>query len=353
MGENCGNLMSPRLTRLVRNGAGRPSNWNARMGRRRLLATTLILALGCDKARQLAGGSASAETADAPSAPRLDLSSRPDMLFQVYGERDDPRMIPVGVLRGGKIEEINLGSSGWKQFDGLYGKPGASYNAYQGGRSVGKVTVRQGMWEQGKDPLYTLPSCNLMVPQAAVTLDAMGKPGYTVSLFASTTPLHEMPVTSMDQGEVDRIGRQVADRVGLGAGIDRAVLDSLNFHATAVATGVSKFPTIVITLIDRRADEQSAAREHTSHLLIVADRGEGASEYSPSFKHIVDGDASTGDFRRFIDQVDVSGGERAELVLEGWKFGGDTFLLFLQYNNGAWTEAFRGRSSWCLDDATR
>jgi hypothetical protein len=157
----------------------------------------------------------------------------------------------------------------------------------------------------------------------------------------------------MPQGEVDRIGRQVAERVGVGAGIEKSTLDSLDFHSTAVSTGVSKWPTIVITMVDRRADEQSAAHEHTAHLLIVADRGEGASEYSPTFKHVVDGDASTGDFRRFVDQVDVAGGPTAELVLEGWKFGGDTFLLFLQYNNGAWTELFRGRSSWCLDDASR
>ena len=336
-----------------RHGAGRPSNRNARMGRRRLLATTLILALGCDKARQLASGTASAETPEPPAAARLDLTTRPDMLFQIYGERDDPRMIPVGVLRDGKIEQITLGASGWKQFDDLYGKPGAEYPAYQSGRSIGKVTVRQGMWEEGKDPLYTLPSCKLMVPQAAVTLDAAGRPGYTVSLFASTRALHENPVTSMAQSEVDRIGRQVAERVAAGAGIEKSALDSLNFHASAVVTGVSKWPTIVITLVDPRADEQSAAHEHTSHLLVVADRGEGSADYSPSFKHVIDGDASTGDFRRFVDNVDVAGNGTAELVLEGWKFGGDTFLLFLQYNSGAWTELFRGRSSWCLDDATR
>ena len=134
------------------------------MGRRRLLATTLILTLGCDKARQLAGGSASAQTPDVPAAAHLDLTSRPDMLFQVYGERDDPRMIPVGVLRNGKIEQISLGASGWKQFDDLYGKVGAQYPVYQAGRAAGQVTVRQGMWEAGKDPLYTLPNCELMVP---------------------------------------------------------------------------------------------------------------------------------------------------------------------------------------------
>ena len=323
------------------------------MGRRRLLATTLILTLGCDKARQLAGGSASAQAPDVPAAARLDLSSRPDILFQVYGERDDPRMIPVGVLHDRTIEQITLGASGWKQFDGLYGKAGAQYPAYQAGRSIGKVTVRQGMWEAGKDPLYTLPNCELMVPQSAVTLSAAERPGYTVSLFASTRALHEAPVTSMAQSEVDRIGRQVAERVATTVGLDRAVVDSLDFHAVAVGTGVSRWPTIVITMIDRRADEQSSAHEHTSHLLIVADRGEGASEYSPTFKHVVDGDASTGDFRRYIDNVDVAGDGTAELVLEGWKFGGDTFLLFLQYTNGTWTEIFRGRSNWCLDDASR
>lgn len=323
------------------------------MGRRRLLATTLILALGCDKARQLTGGTASAQTPDAPAVAHLDLTSRPDMLFQVYGERDDPRMIPVGVLRNGRIEQIELGASGWKQFDDLYGKVGAQYPVYQGGQTVGHVTVRQGMWQEGKDPLYTLPSCKLMVPQSAVTLDGVGKAGYTVSLFASTRQLHEPPVTPMAQSEVDRIGHQVAERVAAGVGIDRGVLDSLDFHAVAASTGVSKWPTIVITLIDRRADEQSSAHEHTSHLLIVADRGEGAADYSPTFKHVVDGDASTGDFRRFIDAIDVAGDGTAELVLEGWKFGGDTFLLFLQYTNGSWTELFRGRTSWCLDDGSR
>ena len=53
------------------------------------------------------------------------------------------------------------------------------------------------------------------------------------------------------------------------------------------------------------------------------------------------------------DDVDVAGDGTAELVLEGWKFGGDTFLLFLQYTNGAWTELFRGRSNWCLDEGAR
>ena len=321
-----------------------------RMRRGRLLATTLILALGCDKARQLAGGSAEAKPTseqEAPTAARLDLSSRPDILFQIYGERDDPRMIPVGVLRNGTIEQIELGASGWKQFDALYGKAGAQYPVYDDGRAVGHATVRQGMWSDGKDPLYTLPNCTLMIPQAAMTLAAQARPGYTVALFASTRPLHDAGVTHMAQSEVDRIGRDVATRVARSAGISEAALAGLELHATAVPTGVSSSPTIVASLLDPHADEQSSSHEHTVHVFVVADAVGG--EYKPGYTHVVDGDAATGDFQRFVDHLDVAGDGTTELALEDWKFGGDTFLMFLQYKNGAWSELYRGRSNWCLD----
>ena len=327
------------------------------MRRGRLLATTLILALGCDKARQLAGGSAEAQPAaeqqDGPSVARLDLSSHPDILFQVYGERDDPRMIPVGVLRNGTIERIELGESGWKQFDAMYDKPGAEYTVYDDGRAVGHATVPQGMWADGRDPLYTLPNCTLMIPQAAMTLAAQARAGYTVALFASTRPLHDAGVTRMAQAEVDRIGRDVATRVARSAGIAEAALASLELRAVAVATGVSsESPTIVASLIDPRADEQSSSREHTVHVFVVADRA-GDGEYKPTYTHVVDGDAATSDFQRFVDHLDVAGDGATELAVESWRFGGDTFLTFLEYKNGAWSELYRGRSNWCLDGPSR
>lgn len=324
------------------------------MRRGRLLATTLILALGCDKARQLAGGSAAAQTSSpdqqqGPPVARLDLSSHPDILFQVYGERDDPRMIPIGVLRNGTIEQIELGESGWKQFDAMYGKPGAQYTVYDDGRAVGHATVRQGMWAEGKDPLYTLPNCTLMIPQAAMTLAAQARAGYTVALFASTRPLHDAQVTSMAQGEVDRIGREVATRVARGAGISEAALGAVELRAVAVATGVSSSPTIVASLLDPHADEQSSSHDHTVHVFVVADRVGAGGEYKPTYTHVVDGDAATSDFQRFVDHLDVAGDGTTELAIESWRFGGDTFLEFLQYKNGAWSELYRGRSNWCLD----
>lgn len=323
------------------------------MRRRRLLATTLILALGCDKARQLASGSGDdsrgAAEQQGPSAERLDLSSHPDILFQIYGERDDPRMIPVGVLRNGKLEQIELGASGWKQFDAIYGKTGAEYTVYDDGRAVGRAKVRQGMWVEGKDPLYTLPNCELMIPQSAMTLEARSRPGYTVSLFASTRALRDAEVTQMAQGEVDRIARDVATRVARGAGISEAALAGLDLRAVAVKTGVSSSPTIIASMLDPHADEQSSAHERTVHLFVIADRTADGGDYKPTYTHVLDGDAATGDFERFVDHLDVAGDGASEIALDGWRFGGDTFLMFLEYKNGAWSELFRGRSNWCLD----
>ncbi|HEX2780422.1 MAG TPA: hypothetical protein VHM30_13040, partial [Gemmatimonadaceae bacterium] len=314
-------------------------------------------ALGCDKARQLATGggedSRGASDQQGPPADRLDLSSRPDILFQVYGERDDPRMIPVGVLRNGKLEQIELGESGWKQFDAIYGKAGAEYTVYDDGRAVGHAKVRQGMWVEGKDPLYTLPNCELMIPQAAMTLEARSRAGYTVSLFASTRALRDAEVTQMAQSEVDRIGRDVATRVARGAGISEAALAGLDLHAVAVKTGVSSSPTIIASMLDPRADEQSSAHERTVHLFVIADRTGDGGDYKPTYTHVLDGDAATGDFERFVDHLDVAGDGTSEIALDSWRFGGDTFLIFLEYKNGAWSELFRGRSNWCLDAGSR
>ena len=39
-----------------------------------------------------------------------------------------------------------------------------------------------------------------------------------------------------------------------------------------------------------------------------------------------------------------------EILLEGWQFGGDTFLTVLGWKNGKWGEVYRARSNWCLDE---
>jgi hypothetical protein len=39
-----------------------------------------------------------------------------------------------------------------------------------------------------------------------------------------------------------------------------------------------------------------------------------------------------------------------EIILEGWTYGGDTFLTVLGWKNGKWSEVYRARSNWCLDE---
>lgn len=320
------------------------------MRRRCLFATTLILGLACDKARELVPGEGSrAQAAEVPAAARLDLSTRPPILFQIYGERDDPRMIPVGVMRNGSIEPIVLTSSGWREFDSIYGRAGTQYTVYDGGRAIGKATVRQGMWQQGREQLYTLPACELLIPQAAMTLGAGIGSNYTVSLFASSKPLRDASRSTMSAAEAEVIARAIGSRLAAQAGIGAGELAALDVRATALMTGATGNPTVTATFMDKRADEQSAAGEQTLHMFVIADRPAGAGGYQVTFSHIGRGEASEVDFRRIVDQVDVDGDGVTELALEGWKFGGDTYLLFLQYKNGSWSETFRSRPSWCLD----
>ena len=320
------------------------------MRRRGLLATTLILGLGCDKARELVpGNDAKAQAAEVPAAARLDLRSRPPILFQIYGERDDPRMIPVGVMRNGTIEPIVLAASGWREFDGLYGKAGTNYTVYDGGRAIGHATVRQGMWEEGREQLYTLPACDLLIPQSAMTLGPGIGANYTVTLFASSKPLRDAARASMSGAEAEVIARAIGGKLVSQAGIGSSELAALDVRAVALMTGATGNPTVVATFMDKRADEQSAAGEQTLHMFLIADRPAGAAGYQVTFSHIGRGEASEVEFRRLVDQIDVNGDGVTELALEGWKFGGDTFSLFLQYKGGAWTETFRGRASWCLD----
>ena len=324
------------------------------MRRRCLLATTLILGLGCDKARELVpGNGAKAQAAEVPAAAQLDLSTRPAILFQIYGERDDPRMIPVGVLRNGTIEAIVLGAAGWRQFDALYGKAGTQYTVYDGGRAIGRATVRQGMWEEGRDQLYTLPACNLLIPQSAMTLGAGIGSNYTVTLFASSKPLRDASRASMSGAEAEVIARAIGAKLAAQAGVGAGEVAALDVRAVALNTGATGNPTVVATFMDKRADEQSAAGEQTLHMFVVADRPAGAAGYQVTFSHIGRGEASDVDFRRLVDQIDVNDDGVTELALEGWKFGGDTYALFLQYRNGAWNEVFRSRSSWCLDAGTQ
>jgi len=317
------------------------------MRRCTLLLAMLMVTASCDKAKSLGSGESSAEAA-VPPAPTLDLSERPDILFQVFGERDDPRMIPIAALKRGSIEPIELTENGWRVFDSLYTRSGASYTLYRDGQKAGTVQVRQGMWEKEDEPLYTLPNCSRLTPLASVGVQSPGDIGFTLELMAGNAKLGRASAgSSATEGATTKAARTVASKVATDAGIDKSELDALNFRSLAIATGASSRPTIMASHINEQADAD-AGRSRVAHVFALGD-ADASGVYTPSFSHAANGSATTAEYRRYVDHLDLTGDGVDEIVLEGWKSGGDTYLMILGFRDGQWTEVFRGRPSWCLD----
>ncbi len=307
------------------------------------LAALLTVAAGCDKTKALGGSRDESESA--VTVDQVDLNAKPDILFQVFGERDDPRMIPIGVLSGTQMRPIVLTPDGWRRFDQLYLRSGTTYTLFADGEAAGRATIRQGMWEK-TEPLYSLPRCKQLVPLAAVSIEGRPTDDYAVEFFASTRPLgHARTGRSPVAADVSRIGRDVGYQVGAAAGLSKASLDSLDFRAIGVPTGATPDPTIVGSFVDPNAPEGEGGA--TGHVFVIADRRDG--QYAPTFRHSAKGAASEADYRRYVDHLDLTGDGVDEILIEGWRAGGGTSLIVVGFRNGRWEELFRGRDNWCLD----
>ena len=304
---------------------------------------TVTVAAGCDKA--------TAGDSDGPATTatgELDLTKHPVILFEVFGEREDPRMVPIGVLENRKLHPIHLSPTGWKTFDRLYHRPGATYTLYQDGHAVGTTTVKQGMWSKADAPVYTLPNCQNLVPLAAVSLDSKVKAGITVEFLATSAALSSTASgTPLAPSATASLAREVGTQVARASHIPAGRLDSLDFHAVAITTGATPNPTLVVSYVDPNAEEAAAHGDETSYLFAIADRA-GAS-YLPSFTKVINGSAAHAEYRRFVDHLDLDGDGVDEMVLEGWQYGGDTYLMVMRYKGGRWNEIYRSPSSWCLD----
>lgn len=309
----------------------------------RLLAALALVLAGCEKGKAMA-----ADAADAPEervGPLTDLTQKQQVLFQVFGERDDPRLIPVAIMRNGALERIELDADGWKQFDGMYMRSPAAVTLYQDGRPAGEARVRQGMWERDGEPVYTLPSCQVLTPLAALTLGSGVKAGYTVEFLATNTTIASRARGApMDPAIAMRAAREVAYGVGNRADIPASALDSLDFRAIAINTGASAEPTLVASFLAPGASD-GAGDGTARHVFAIADRS--GDRYAATFAHAVNAPSANASYRRYVDHLDVTGDGIDEIILEGWQ-DGDTYLLVLGYRKGRWDEVYRGRSSWCV-----
>jgi hypothetical protein len=68
-----------------------------------------------------------------------------------------------------------------------------------------------------------------------------------------------------------------------------------------------------------------------------------------SYTHVPAPRDSAREYRRLIDHLDLTGDGVDEIVLEGWRTGSDSYLIFLQYRDGHWREIARSATSWCAD----
>lgn len=291
------------------------------------------------------------DPSSAVPANETNLAKHPNVLFEVFGEREDPRMIPLATIEDGKLQHIAFSAAHWKQFDRQYDRSGTVYTLYQDARVAGTATVKQGMWEHPNSPLYSLPNCHLLLPLSAVSLDSKVKAGITVEFLATSSPL-AVPAADkpapLTRDEVIQQARDIGIKVGTGAGIPRAQLDSLDFRGLAVNTGVSSEPTLIASFIDPNAEDHRKPSDGTSYVFTIADKI--GAEYTPTFTKTVDGSKAHAEYRRYVDHIDIDGDGKDEIVLEGWHDGGDSYPIILRFANGRWHEIFRGTPDWCLDN---
>jgi hypothetical protein len=284
-------------------------------------------------------------------APALDLSAKPQLLFQVFGDISDPRVIPVAAVVGGTVRQIGLTRSGWHTLDSMYFAAGSSYPAYRDDAEAGRITIKRGMWQDGT-ALYPLPGCKELVPLASASVALHGKTNEpTVEFIASSAPLvPHAPYKDKLPSDADiaKMGRAFGHDVGKKAEMDAAELDSLDFSARMIITGATAAPTLLVSFIDPGAGDLGPGAGHTSHLFALADKMPDGS-YEATYRHAVSGDAKTVEFQRLIDHVDVNGDGVDELVVEAWKYGAPNELVVLSYKAGQWHESLRVKQSWCLD----
>jgi hypothetical protein len=297
-----------------------------------LAASILTAASGCDKR-------ASGEPP--PKQLQTSLAGKPTVLFLLFGERGDPRLLPVATIGHGRVSPITLDASGWRNFDQLYFKAGSEVAVYQDGRSLGNAVIRRGMWE-GSDPLYKLPGCKALRPLAAATL-ANGPTTASLELLGTSDPLpgQSSPMEG-DKADLDS-ARAMAARAGPLGGLSASDQTDLDLNVRAIRTGATGKPTLVAAFMERGGGGPGRQR----HLFVIADADAARGGYAPTFTHTARD--SVPEFMRMIDHADITGDGVDEIILEGWRVGGDSYLVIMGYQNGRWHEVARGANSWCAD----
>jgi hypothetical protein len=296
-------------------------------------ASILTATGGCDKR---------AQGEPPPLQLQTSLAGKPTVLFLLFGDRSDPRLLPVATIGHGRVSPISLDAGGWRNFDQLYFKTGSQVPIYLNGEALGNAVVRRGMWD-GTEPLYKLPGCRALRPLAAVTLASAPASMVTLELLGTSDPLPVDPARRAVTAADEDSARALAVRAAPSGGITARDLSDLDLVVRAIQTGATSKPTLVATYMERGAGEAAGGR----HLFVLADASGANGGYASSFTYA--GRDSIPEFRRLIDHADITGDGVDEIVLEGWHTGGDSYLVIMRFADGRWHEMARGANNWCAD----
>jgi hypothetical protein len=308
-----------------------------------IAAVIVLSALACEKSKP---AKTPADAIVPEGVPALNLASKPQILFQVFGERESPRIMPLAAVVNGAIKPIGLTLSGWKQLDTQYFAAGTKYPFYVAGGEPGELTI-------ARDTAYALPGCSAVKPMAIVDL-AFKKPHAdpTVEFLASSAPVAAPRVANdklMTSADIAKLARTIGHAAGKRANLSPAELDSLDFHARMIETGATKAPTLLISFIDPNAGTSNTG-SWTGHVFALADSG--ANGYEATYVHAAKGDAKSVEFQRLVNHVDVNGDGADEIIVEAWKYGSDNDLVVLSFKGGKWQEVLRVKQDWCLAAST-
>jgi hypothetical protein len=314
------------------------------MRRIALIASILLLAPGCDKT-----------SPEDPQGPTLaeDLAGA-TVLFQVFGAREEPRIAPIAIVRGGTLAPLTLSTAHWREFDSLYFSVGARVPVYRQGAQVGELEIVRGMWTDGGPALYQVPGCSELVPQAIGRLHTPRPMEESVELLATSVPVEQSSDTRAfpRQSEADAQGRSLASAVAAGAQIGPEDLSGLDFHARWIRTGVGRNGrTLLTSYIDPNAGDLGPGAGNTAVILALAE--DSASVMNTSYQHALSGEARTVEFQRLLNFADLNGDGASELVLEAWRYAGIPSLAVLSYSDGQWRETFRVGLDWCVGTPPR
>lgn len=296
------------------------------------VASILTAAVGCDKRAQ-------GEPVAATPARQTSLAGKPTVLFQLFGDPADPRLLPVATMGHGRLSPISLDADGWRTFDKLYFKPGARMTIYHDGAPMTTAVVQRGMWTGGS-ALYKLPGCRAPRPMAAVKLDSVPDDMTTLDLIGTSDAVPATPRAALTDADQDS-ARAVAERVAQRAGLLPAARAEMDLIVAALHTGATSRPTLLVSFMEK----PSSAGLRPRQVFALADSS--ASGYEVSLFHAPKD--SMPEFLRLVDHVDLTGDGVDEVVLEGWKPRSDSYPIVLKFVGGGWHELARGAGTWCGD----